>query len=141
MSTPVHITILGPCATKKNSGRIARTKNGIPFLLPSKPYVKWLAVAAPQARVQWFTIVGGSLASPCGIAATFYRARRVGDLDNFLAALGDCLQKAGVIKNDRQIMSWDGSRLEADPKNPRVELLITPLNEVPPITLRAKRRG
>lgn len=132
MSTPFHITVLGKPVTKKNSGRIGRTRTGRPFVLPSAPYVKWLGVAKLQARVQWFTMFGQTLDAPCAIAATFYRARRVGDLDNFLAAAGDMLQTAGVIKNDRQIRSWDGSRLEADPKNPRIELLITPLAEVTP---------
>lgn len=38
------------------------------------------------------------------------RAQRVGDLDNLLQLPLDCLQKAGIIKNDSQVMSFDGSR-------------------------------
>lgn len=125
--TPYHLTIVGTPRTKKNSGRIARTRSGVPFVLPSAQYVKWRDAAWPQARAQWFTMVGQSLAAPCEVALTVYRARRTGDLDNFISAAGDLLQYAGVIKNDRLIRSWDGSRLECDPTNPRVEILITPL--------------
>jgi Holliday junction resolvase RusA-like endonuclease len=124
---PFHITILGKPATKKNSGRVARTRSGVPFLLPSAQYVKWRDLAHLQARRQWFAMFGRTLAAPCAVALTVYRWRRVGDLDNFISAAGDLLQYAGVITNDRLIRSWDGSRLECDPTNPRVELLITPL--------------
>jgi Holliday junction resolvase RusA-like endonuclease len=132
MSVPFHITIVGKPVTKKNSGRIGRTRSGRPFVLPSAPYVKWRDQSHLQARRQWFAMFGRTLAAPCSVAVTVYRARRTGDLDNFLSAAGDLLQYAGVIKNDRLIRSWDGSRLECDPTNPRVEMLITPLPEVTP---------
>lgn len=35
---------------------------------------------------------------------------KLGDLDNLLALPNDCLQKAGVIKDDALIMSFDGTR-------------------------------
>lgn len=36
----------------------------------------------------------------------------------------DWLQRAGVLANDRQIASWDGSRLDKDASRPRVEVAI-----------------
>jgi Holliday junction resolvase RusA-like endonuclease len=120
------LVIDGPPVSKKNSGRIARAKNGRPFLLPSKAWVRWYEAARLQLRVQWSALHGRPLDTPCAVSATFYRKRRIGDLDNFLAALGDCLQRAGVIENDALIRSFDGSRLDADSKRPRIELTITP---------------
>lgn len=121
------IVIVGAPVTKKNHGRIARSKSGRPFLLPSKPYERWVEAARLQVRVQWAALHGKPLRAPCAVRATFYRKLRVGDLDNFLAAAGDLLQRSGVLENDRLIRSWDGSRLDSDPKRPRLELTITPL--------------
>jgi len=125
-ATRFHMTIFGAPRTKKNSQRLVKVK-GRWLPLPSKPYARWLKAAIPQARVQWFPICHEPLRRPCAIVATFYRARRTGDLNNFFAALADMLQEAGVVEDDKFITCWDGSKLDADPKRPRIELLITPL--------------
>jgi Holliday junction resolvase RusA-like endonuclease len=45
------------------------------------------------------------------------------DLIGLLQATGDILQKSGVIANDRNIISLDGSKIAGvDGKNPRVEI-------------------
>lgn len=59
--------------------------------------------------------------------ASFFRERSVGDLVNYLQALADALQEAGVVADDRLIASWDGSRLHKDSARPRIELEIAPL--------------
>src|ERR1017187_7823878 len=64
------------------------------------------------------------------VCALIYRARAVGDLDNYLHAVGDALQKAGVLANDKQIEGWDHSRKLIDRECPRVEIEITPLSTV-----------
>jgi len=61
--------------------------------------------------------------------ALVYRERDVGDLGNYLAAVCDALEKAGVVENDKLIVSFDGSRPLLDRKNPRVELDIEPFDE------------
>ena len=44
--------------------------------------------------------------------ATFYTGKgSVPDLDGCMVGMGDLLQRAGVISNDRWIKSWDGSRI------------------------------
>jgi len=69
---------------------------------------------------------------PVLVEARIYRARNLGDLSGYLDAIGDVLQTAGVVANDRQIQGWpmptDGALpLRLDPARPRVELVITPL--------------
>lgn len=66
------------------------------------------------------------------VEAIFYREANRGDLSGYLEAVGDLLQTAGVIGNDRQIQGWplpaDGRLpLRKDPQNPRVEIVITPI--------------
>lgn len=42
---------------------------------------------------------------------------------NLEEATADILEAAGIIANDRNIVSWDGSRIAGvDGKNPRVEI-------------------
>jgi hypothetical protein len=44
-----------------------------------------------------------------------------------MASTGDILEKAGIIRNDRDIWSWDGSRIEGYSPTPRTEVTIVAL--------------
>lgn len=113
----------GPPCTKKNNPRIVTNRRtGKPFVLPSARSVAWQDSAAWQLIEQWRG--RAPLSEPVEVSATFHRAARRGDLVNFMQALADALQHAGVLKDDRWIVSWDGSRLGHDPARPRVELTI-----------------
>lgn len=119
----MKLTILGVPRTKKTSQRIARNrKTGAPFVLQSKQSVAWAKTAVWQIANQWRG--RKPIASAAWVRATFYRERATGDLVNFLQALADALEAAGVVENDRLITSWDGSRLDKDAARPRVELEI-----------------
>lgn len=78
------------------------------------------------------------------IRALFYRERNSGDLLGFEEALADWMQVprmskrnpgklsrdgAGIIEDDRQIVSWDGSRPFKDAEHPRIEVRITIFEE------------
>lgn len=121
-------TILGAPRTKKNSSRIIFTrKHGkgrmrgkrVPILLPSEVYVAWLEQALPQIKVGPTPID-----FPVNCRAIFYRKIAIGDADNYYHALADCLEKAGVVKNDKWIVSWDGSRIRKDNVRPRIEWVL-----------------
>lgn len=104
-------------------------------MLPSLAYEEWLSAAQGQLNVikerlvAWGAVL--PIEAPVGIEAHIYRDRNVGDLSNFLEAIGDMLQAAGIIKDDRQIQDWDGSRRLKDADNPRVEVFITILSDQP----------
>ena len=119
-------TVLGPPATKKNSPRIFKRRGGQRFVAPSAASESWTESAIIQLGAQLRRQgVATPCAKPLSVRALVYRVRRTGDLDNFLAAVGDALQRSAVIANDSQIESWDGSRKLLDPKNPRVEITLT----------------
>ena len=65
---------------------------------------------------------------PRGVAlncrATFYRHANVGDSVGFYQGLADVLESHGIVDNDRQLVSWDGSRLRKDQGYPRVVLTL-----------------
>jgi len=114
------LTILGAPRTKKNSGRIVKI-GGSPRMLPSAAFKAYEKVAVPQLRQQWRR---GALCSPVNIRATFYRDALRGDAVGYYQALADVLEAAGVVEDDKWIVSWDGSRLGKDAGRPRVEVVI-----------------
>ena len=63
--------------------------------------------------------------SPHNCRALFYRDAARGDAVGYYQGLADLLEKRGVISNDKWLVSWDGSRLEIDKENPRVEVTLT----------------
>lgn len=119
----MRLVIEGPPVTKKNSMQMARNKRtGAVFPVQSKPQKAWAEKAVWQIRAQ----SGGSVyACPVNMAAIVYRAKAVGDLLNYLAAVSDALEAAGVVTNDRLIVSLDGSRMLKDADRPRVEVELT----------------
>lgn len=113
--------IEGTPVTKKNHQRIGRNKKtGAPFILQSRPHESWVSHAVLQLRYQWRG--QPAIAQPVNLAAVVYRARNTGDLLNYLAAISDALEAAGVVENDRLIVSLNGSRMTKDDARPRVEL-------------------
>jgi len=61
---------------------------------------------------------------PVNCAAIFYRDALRGDAVGYYQGLADVLEYYRIVEDDRFIVSWDGSRLEKDAKNPRVEVTL-----------------
>jgi Holliday junction resolvase RusA-like endonuclease len=132
----VRFTIEGAPRTKKNSLR--RIRRGIrTFTVSSEAHEAWEKSAVLQLQARHHKEAAASLlhlgypgqpcAVPVNLCATIYRVKDVGDLGNYLAAICDALEKAGVVENDRLIGGFDGSRLLTDAKRPRVEIALRPL--------------
>lgn len=120
-------TIVGPPRTKKTSQRILRAPGGRPFVMPSKVSRAWGKDAIYQLDRQKPHPKWPAIAGPVSVRALFYRDADRGDLTNYEQGVGDALQGAGIIVNDKQIESWDGSRKLIDRANPRVEIFIEPM--------------
>ena len=110
-------TIPIPPRTKKNSQRIISVK-GRPLVIPSKPYKAW----EEGCGLYIGNAVGITAAVSC--RAMIYRDKDLGDASNYYNAIGDMLQKYGIVANDRLIVHWDGSRLLLDRQLPRLELAL-----------------
>ena len=125
------LTISGPPRTKKTSNVMALA-GGRRIVLPSAAWRKWaksaqITFSDPQVAVAWYA--NGPILCPVTCRALFYRDARRGDLVGFMQGLADLLEQRQVLTNDRLIESWDGTRLLVDRARPRVEVLITPLEE------------
>ncbi len=105
--------------TKKNHSRVV-TVRGRPCVIPSKAYTDFEREAlkyCPELHIDY----------PVMIRAVFYMStRRRIDLNNALA-FTDLLVKAGTIEDDncKIVVGFDGSRIDYDKENPRIEVEIT----------------
>lgn len=136
----ISITWEGRPISKKSSQRIImQGKRRI--IIYSKAYQEIKKTVIPQLTAlsssrSLSEAVGevDHLGSPgCKIAvrAHLYAGKGIEpDLSGALETVGDVLQEAGLIENDRWIKSWDGSRvLTIDKDHPRTELVITKFTE------------
>jgi hypothetical protein len=67
------------------------------------------------------------LESPFNCAALFWRDADRGDAVGYYQGLADLLAEWGVIADDRQIVSWNGSELLKDAASPRVYITLEAL--------------
>lgn len=81
---------------------------------------KWIerAVAAIREQAQ------GQFVGTVRVTGTIYRPLKSGDLSNRIKPVEDVLQKAGLLKNDSQIVELEWFRRD-DKANPRCEVTIT----------------
>lgn len=120
----MRIVIPGAPITKKNSQQILVNKRtGRPFISPSKQYKEYKKNCAEYL---------GGYTAPIGyevnLKCVYYMpTRRRVDLVNLLEATSDILVDFGILEDDNSkiIKSVDGSRVEYDKANPRVEIEIT----------------
>ena len=122
----MKFTILGQPITKKNSQMIIMAGKR-PCIIQSKAYRVYEKLAKEQlasARCRWVPI----LDAPVEVKCLYYLATtRTPDLCNLMAATHDILEHCGVIANDVQIKSVDGSRIVGKDPEPRVEIEIKEL--------------
>lgn len=123
----ITFTIPGAPRTKKNSGRIVTAgRGGRHRILPSAAWSGWAERACLDIAMVTRVRRGEfPLLTPVNCCALFYRDANRGDAVGFYQGLADLLQKSGVIADDVQIVSWDGSRLLKDASNPRVQITLT----------------
>lgn len=123
----MKLVIIGKPITKKNSlRRIRRGKRTLS--IPSAAHEKWAGEAERQLREQHAEWEPYDF--PVNLCAIVYRATRGrADLNNYLAAICDVLEKAKVVEDDALVAGFDGSRLRYDKTRPRVEIELGPLAE------------
>lgn len=121
-------TIPLPPITKKNSQQILKTKDGRPFIAPSKAFTDYQSKAGWYLKPRPINPIGDAVTVKC----LFYMPthRRV-DLNNLLEAVTDMLVKFRILTDDNSqvIASHDGSRVLYDKENPRTEIMITKFEE------------
>lgn len=120
-------TIKLPPVSKKNSQQILKTKDGRPFIMPSKKYKEyeraavWFLRNKPKQPIDY----------PVNVKCLFYMpTRRRVDKINLEESIHDVLVYAGVLADDNRdiIATTDGSMVLYDRSNPRTEITITPVH-------------
>jgi len=123
-----------PPRTKKNSPRIIQGLRH-PILLPSAAYKRWESAATKSMILCLLEMRQHRLmdiTDYCNVEAKIYRDRAVGDSNGFTQAIGDWLEESGILANDKQIESWNGTERLKDATCPRVEICLTFIRPAPP---------
>lgn len=117
----LSFTITGPPRTKKTSNRIVRCGK-FHKVLPSLAFIEWNKSAQLQLAKAKADYEGLPITLDVNCNAWIYREALRGDAVGYYQAIADALQEAGIVKNDAQIISWNGSQLDKDAKRPRIEV-------------------
>lgn len=123
----MKIVLTGDPRTKKNSARILKSRSGGRFVAPSAAFEEYQTACLWQIRSP-----PEPISAPVNVRCVYYMAtRRKVDLANLIEATCDILVKAGVLADDnsRIVSAHDGSRVELDRKNPRVEIEVEEMEE------------
>ena len=125
----MHLTLYGDPRTKKNSARILQGRGGRRFVAPSAAFEDYQTGCLWQIRAP-----PEPISARVNVRCVYYMktARRV-DLANLIEATTDILVKAHVLEDDNSkiVAAHDGSRVELDRKNPRVEIEIEGMEDKP----------
>lgn len=121
----MNLVIKGAPRTKKNSLRRLKRGRRV-FTVPSAAHEAWEAIAVAQLRGQAARLCPAPLDAPVNMRALVYRERAGRtDLLNYLSAISDALERAGIVTDDKLVAALDGSRLMVDRERPRVEITLT----------------
>lgn len=125
----IRIVIHGEPRTKKNSSRIVKVGK-FSKLIPSKAYCDYEKDFIWQCKLLKAHIL--NIDYKCNIKCVYYmKTKRKVDLTNLLGGTMDCLVSAGVIKDDNCNIAYshNGSYVDYDKNNPRVEIEIERIQE------------
>lgn len=114
--------IPGRPATKKTGQRIVRCGT-YHKILPSRQYCEY-----EEYCIVWLGRIKERFTGKVAISAVYTMPNRKSwpDLVGLMQATGDILEKAKIIANDRDIVSWDGSRIaKIDMQKTGVQITIT----------------
>lgn len=123
----MKIILYGEPRTKKNSARILKSRSGGRFVAPSAAFEEY------QTGCLWHICAPHEpISARVNVRCVYYMAtRRKVDLANLIEATCDILVKAGVLADDnsRIVAAHDGSRVDYDKQNPRVEIWIEEMED------------
>lgn len=123
----MKLTLYGDPRTKKNSARILKGRSGGRFVAPSKAFVDYQESCLWQIKRPHSPV-----SARVNVRCIYYmQTRRKVDLANLIEATCDILVKAGVLADDnsRIVAAHDGSRVDYDKSNPRVEIEIEEMED------------
>jgi len=121
----IRLILPGTVRIKKNSRRLFGSGKR-KINLPSKAYMAWEEIARQKAFLQlrgYARSVFLPTDKPVAVKVLAYYKGQKPDLSGVLESVGDCLEGV-VYENDKQVFSWDGSRLFHNLKNPRTEVTV-----------------
>lgn len=114
--------------TKKNHMQLVTLKTGRQMLLPSKAYKEFEKESLMHLKTMTIPYTKNPIDYPINLKCVFYKDKDYkADLAGYMQAIQDVLVKAEILADDNHkiIVSTDGSRVDLDRENPRIEIEIT----------------
>jgi len=112
------IAPFGP-ASKKNANKYNK-KTGKVYKRGGYPKWQYQMLTFLNAAKTEHTRVKFPIKCEVHLRCSMYRKGIMLDLSNAVQGIEDCLEKIGILKNDRQIKSLDGTRIYADKNDPKI---------------------
>lgn len=119
----ISFTILGACYSLKNSKQLS-TRGGRPRIIKHWKVRQFQEDFCRQVPREYRGLAIGALDKPLRTTVTVFYPSQKQDLD--CAAIYDCLQVSGVVKNDLYIVEKHEYRA-VDRNKPRVEIQVEEL--------------
>ena len=109
----IKLVILGQTPSKKNTHRSMYSRSKRRFIIaPSEKCLEWENLAVLQLMHQMNEMGLETITASVHCKILVYRATKIrADRLNLYQSVEDALERAGVIENDFQIVSHDGSRV------------------------------
>lgn len=128
MNVVAEFVLSGPPRTKKNHQQLVR---GTMMAFPSAAWRKWARNArfSSEAGPALKHLPAPAITQRVNCRALFYRDALRGDAVGYYQGLADLLEEREVLEDDKLIVSWDGSRMLIDRKNPRTEVTLETCEE------------
>lgn len=119
-------TVKGNLQSKANSRKLVMNrKTGRVLFIKSQSARDFSDEAISQLKRLWMQ--KPAYTGLVSLRADIYYSSRRPDLTPELFM--DCLEKSGVIFNDRQVFEFDRIRKRLDPQNPRIEFILSEYEE------------
>lgn len=132
MENTINFTINVKPRTKKNHMQLVTLKTGRQMLIPSKAYKQFEKEALKNLMISELPKYI-PISEPINLKCIFYKDKDYkSDLAGYIQAIQDVLVKAKIISDDNHkiIVSTDGSKVQLDRNNPRIEIEIRKVSEV-----------
>jgi Holliday junction resolvase RusA-like endonuclease len=128
----IRLIASGQPVSAKNHQIPIITTSGKARIIKSAAITKWYARVVPEIEGQWRAYARPTITDPVHVTVHQYLQHPLAsdanpDGDNVQSGAWDALQKAQVIRNDRQVIAWAGTK-QHDATRPRIEIEVRVLH-------------
>lgn len=116
-----------PMPTSNMTRSILNPKTGRNMVVRTSEAVQWKKRAVSMLQVFKMQTKLHTIEGPVALSLDVWREINSGDLDNYYKGLLDAMKEARILRDDKQVKEHRRCRLLTDPKRPRFDIILWPL--------------